>query len=60
MDANLMYSFFLIEVYLIYNVVPISAVQQSDSVIHIKTFFFYILFHCSLSHILNIVPCAMH
>ena len=33
-------SFFLkIEAYLIYNVVPITAVQQSDSVIHIYTFF---------------------
>ena len=32
-------SFFLIEVYLIYNVMPISAVQQSDSVTDIYTFF---------------------
>ena len=32
--------FFLIEVQLIYNVVLISAVQQSDAVIHIYTFFF--------------------
>ena len=32
--------FFLIEVQLIYNVVPISALQQSDSVIHKETFFF--------------------
>ena len=31
--------FFLIEVQLIYNVVPICAVQQSDLVIHIYTFF---------------------
>ena len=31
--------FFLIEVQLIYNVVPIRAVQQSDLVIHIYTFF---------------------
>ena len=30
---------FLIEVQLMYNAVPISAVQQSDSVIHIQTFF---------------------
>ena len=34
---------------MIYNVVPISAVQQSDSVIHIYTFFFNILFHYGLS-----------
>ena len=39
-----MYSiFFKIEVQLIYNVVLISGVQQSDSVVHI-----YILFHYSL------------
>ena len=30
----------LIEVWLIYNAVPISAVLQSDSVIHIQTFLF--------------------
>ena len=35
---------FFIEVWLIYNVVLISAVQQSDSVIHIYTFFFVFLF----------------
>ena len=38
---------FLIEVQLIYNVVLISAVQQSDSVIHLNHF--HILFHYSLS-----------
>ena len=43
------FQFLKIEVELIYNVVPISAVQQSDSVIHIETFFFYILFHYGLS-----------
>ena len=36
---------YFIEVYLIYNVVLISAVEQSDSVIHI----YIILFHYSLS-----------
>ena len=40
---------FFIEVQLIYNVVLISAVQQSDSVIHIHTFFFNIVFHYGLS-----------
>ena len=35
---------FLIEVLLIYSVVPVSAVQQSDSVIHRQTFFFFIFF----------------
>ena len=33
------------EVWLVYKVVPISAVQQSDSVIHIYMFFLKILFH---------------
>ena len=41
--------FFVIYVQLIYKVVLISAVQQSDSVIHIYTFFFYILFYDGLS-----------
>ena len=35
--------FFLIEVELIYNVVLISAIQQSDSVIDIYSFFFLTL-----------------
>ena len=35
---------FLIEIYMIYNVVLIPAVQQSDSVIHIHTFFLKIFF----------------
>ena len=38
--------FFLIEVWLIYNVVLVSGVQQSDSVIHILL---QILFHDRLS-----------
>ena len=40
---------FFIELQLIYSVVPLSSVQQSDSVIHIYTFFFYIMFHYGLS-----------
>ena len=44
---------------LVYNVVLISAVQQSDSVIHIHTFVF-ILFSIMVYHrILNIVPLAI-
>ena len=39
---------FLIKVELIYNVAPISAVQQCDSVVHIETFF-YVIFHYCLS-----------
>ena len=51
---------FFMEVQLIYNVVLISAVQQSDSVIHIYTFFFKILLSIMVYHsILNIVPCAI-
>ena len=34
---------------LIYSFVPVSAVQQCDSVIHIYTFLFHILSHCGLS-----------
>ena len=50
---------FFIEVQLIHNVVLISAVQKSDSVIHIHTFFF-ILFSIMVNHrILNIVHCAV-
>ena len=53
--------FFLkIEVQLIYNVVLITAIQQSDSVIHIYTVFFKIFFSIMVYHrILNIVPCAI-
>ena len=51
--------FYLIDIWLIYNVVLISAVQQSDSVMHTYTFFFYILFHMVHHRILNIVPCVM-
>ena len=41
--------YFFIEVQLIYNVVPVSAIQQTDPVLHIYTFFFNILFHHGLS-----------
>ena len=50
---------FIIEVQLICNAVPVSAVQQSDSVIHIHTFFFNIFFSITVCHrILNTGPCA--
>ena len=50
---------YFIEVSLVYNVVLISAVQQSDSVILTYTFFF-IFFSIMIYHrILNIVPCAI-
>ena len=44
-----LYFNFLIEVWLIYNVALIYAVQQSDPVLYGYTFFFYILFHYGLS-----------
>ena len=47
---------FLIEAQLIYNVVPIPAVQQSDSFIHICTFFFLFFSIMVYHRILNIVP----
>ena len=50
---------FLIEVQFMYNTVLISALQKSDSVIHIYAFFFKILFSIMVYHkILNIVLCA--
>ena len=59
--------FFKIEVYLIYNVVSISGIQQSDSVIQIYIYISYIYirmfsrFFSILGYYknLNIVPCAI-
>ena len=51
--------FYFIEVQLTYNVVFISAVQQSDSVIHIYTFFFIFFSIIFYHRILDIVPCAI-
>jgi len=51
--------YFSIEAQLVYNGVPISAVQQSDSVTHIHTLFkivFSIVVH---PRRLDIVPCAL-
>ena len=51
---------FLIEVWLMYNAVSVSAVQQRDSVIQMYTFlkcFFPIIFNPKR---LDIVPCAVH
>ena len=50
---------FLIEVSLIYNIVLISAVQQSDSVIHIHIFFFTFLSILVYPRTLNMVPYAI-
>ena len=47
------------EVELIYIVVLISAVQQSESVIHIHVFFFIFFSMMVYSRILNTVPCAL-
>ena len=59
----LILSFFLIEVLLIYNVVLVSGVQQSDSIIYIYRYR-YILFFIFFSiignyKIWNTVPCAI-
>ena len=52
---------FFIEVYLIYNVVSISAVQESDLVIIYIHIFFIVLFSIMVYHrILNIVPFMDH
>ena len=54
--------FFLsfIELHLIYNVVTISAVQQSDSAIHTHTHFFLRFFsHIGYYRMLGSVPCAI-
>jgi len=54
-----MYVLFLkIEVQLAYNAVLFSAVQQSDSGIHIYIFFFPFFSIMVYHWILNIVPCA--
>ena len=55
---------FLIEAQLIYNVVPIPTVQQSDSFVHICTFFFLFFSIMVYHRILNIVchilgPCCL-
>ena len=50
--ASLFVTYFLIEVQLIYNILLVSTVQQSDPVIHIHIYIFY--------KILSIVPCAIH
>ena len=51
--------FILIEVSLNYSVVLITAVQQTDSVIHIYTFIFIFFSIMVYYRILNIVPCAI-
>ena len=62
-DCCRLIPFLKIEAQLIYNVVSVTAVLQSDSEIyiytHTHTFFFKILFSVMAYHgILNIVPCA--
>ena len=48
-----------IEVQLIYNIVLVSGIQQSDSVIHMYIFFFRFFSIIDYYKILNIVPCAV-
>ena len=49
----------LIGVYLLYNVVLISTVQKSDSVIHLYTLFFIFFLIMVYHKILNTIPCAI-
>ena len=64
-SKKMIFIFFnLIEVQLIYNVMLISSVEQSDSVIHIYYiiiyFFFFIFFSIMVYHrTLTIAPCAI-
>ena len=44
---------------MINNVLPISAVQQSDSVIHVYILFIYIIFHRSLSQDIAILKSSL-
>ena len=56
--AHVKHFFFFAEVLLIYSLVSLSAVQQSDSVIHIQILFFRTFFSIMVYYIiLNIVPC---
>ena len=48
-----------IEVWLNYNVVLIAAVEQSDSVAHMYTFFFIFISIMVYQRILNIIPCGI-
>ena len=50
---------YFIELQLIYNVVLISAVQKSDSVIHMYTFFLIFFSMMVYCRTLNIAPCAI-
>ena len=59
-----LFFFFLIEVQLIYNVVIVSGVEKSDSIIYILyisiyIFFFIFFFIRGYYKILNVVPCAI-
>ena len=55
-----LYIYILTELWLIYNVLLISVVQQSDSVLHICIYSFFILLSIMVYHrILNIVFCAI-
>ena len=48
-----------IEVWLNYNVVLIAAVEQSDSVAHMYTFFLIFISTMVYQRILNIIPCGI-
>ena len=59
-DHNIFFLiFFFIEVWLDYNVVSVTVVQQSDSVMYYIYTHFHTLFHYGLSQDIDIVPCAI-
>ena len=59
--GKLFLTIYFIEVWLIYSVVLISTLQESDSVTHIHIYILHIFFSIMVyRRILNIVPCAMH
>ena len=57
--TQIVFKNYFIEVYLIYNIVLISTVQQSDSVIPIHIFLFIFFFIMVYHRMPNIVPCAI-
>ena len=59
LNEDSLFSVAFIEIWLIYNVVLIIALQQSVSVIHTDIFFFLVFPIMVYHRILDIVPCAL-
>ena len=61
-DSGILSFFFLIEIYLIYSIVLVSGIQQSDSVMYVCVYIYIYFRLFSITgyyKILNIVPCAI-